>query len=596
MARQNQFQLLGKRRFLPLFLTLITVYFNNNIFRNALLVILAFQLAKNEANTLINLATALYLLPFFLFSITAGQLADRFDKSKFIRLIKLLEIPIVLLGAVALYANSKMLSFLVLFLLATHETFYGPARYAVMPQHLKRKELMGANGLAQMAIFAGSLGGAIVGALLADFIKPGQHGVLYLSIVMSGIAVFGYLSSRAIPPAPPLSPRLKVSWNPVKQTLKILQQTMKNPSVFYSIIACSWFWLISTTFIAQIPSFTKNTLGASEPVVTLMICCLTIGISLGSLMCNTLSRGRITLGIVPIGGLGITLGGLGLGFSALGFHTISGASISEFMMSDNAVSILLYTVLVGFSGGIFIVPLYTIIQDRAEKQIRGQILALNNMSYALFVVIISIVNIILLDAAKISITQLIIFLAILNLLALIFICFKLPELLVHLTTWAYTNIVARVQGENLKLIPEQGATLIICTSMNYRAPLILYEIIPRPVRFILPQSLFNHKLIRFSLSNGGTQPIIYNSEKTEKNINLLNEIENAIKKEELLCLFIDKQDHSSTTMKRRKQLWGIFRNHNAPITQALLQIKKTKSQLSRRTLLTLKNIYKDDDI
>ncbi|QFT53578.1 MFS transporter [Microbulbifer sp. THAF38] len=596
MARQNQFQLLRKRRFLPLFLTLISIYFNSNLFRNALLVIFAFHLAKAEANALINLATGLYLLPFFLFSITAGQLADRYDKSKLLKLIKLLEIPIVLLGAFAIYISNTPLSFFVLFLLASHEAFYSPVRYAIMPQHLKRQELMGGNGVTQMGMFAGALGGAIAGTLIADFMKPGQHGVLYLTLIMLLIAIFGYLSSRAIPLAPPVTPHLKINWNPAKQTLQILHQSMKNPAIFYSIIASSWFWLISTTFSAQLPSFTKNTLGASEMVVTLMICCLTVGVALGSLICEGLSKGRITFGIVPIGGIGITLGGLGLGFSAMEFHTLSGAGITEFLRSDGSFPILLYTVLVGFCGGIYIVPLYTIIQDRAEKQLRGQILALSNMFFALFVMLVCLLNIYLLDIVKITIPQLFIFTSILNFLTLAFICLKLPELLVHQITWIYSNLLTRVRSKSLEQVPSKEAALLICDSTDYRAPLLIYDTLPRPVRFILSQSLYKNKVLRFSLNKGGTPPIIYaTKEMTEDNL-ALAEIEKSAQSGELLCLMLDQIVPSQPSNRLKMPLDEFLRHLAIPIIPLIIQSKKAASKLSGKVFLAAEEPLSGDNI
>ncbi|WP_226644474.1 MFS transporter [Microbulbifer variabilis] len=596
MARQNQFQLLEKRRFLPLFLTLVSIYFNNNLFRNALLVILAFHLAKSEANALINLATGLYLLPFFLFSITAGQLADRYDKSTLLKLFKLLEIPIVLLGAFAIFINNSPLSFFVLFLLASHEAFYSPVRYAIMPQHLERQELMGGNGMTQMGMFVGALGGSIAGTLIADFIKPGQHGVLYLTLTMLFTAILGYLSSLAIPLAPPAAPHLKINWNPATQTLEILRQSIKYPSVFYSILATSWFWLISTTFSAQLPSFTKNTLGANELVVTLMICCLTIGVVLGSLICESLSRSRITFGVVPLSGIGITMAGLGLGFSAMEFHTLSGANITEFLKSDGSIPILIYTVLVGFFGGIFIVPFYTIIQDRAEEQVRGQILALSNMFFAIFVMFICLLNIYLLDVIKISIPQLFIFTAVLNLITLIFICIKLPELLVHQITWIYSNVLARVQSKNLERVPKNGAALLICASIDYRAALLIYDTLLRPVRFILPQSLYKNKVLRFSLNEGGTPPIIYGTkEMTEDNL-ALAEIERSVHSGELLCLILDQTAQSKSFRKLKMQLDDFLQHLATPIIPIIIQGKKTAGKLSGKVFMTAGKPFSSNNI
>ncbi|MFA0811229.1 MFS transporter [Microbulbifer epialgicus] len=543
MAQQNQFKLLYKRRFLPLLLSLTTAAFNDNLFKNALLVMFAFRLVEREANILINLATGFYILPYFLFSVTAGQLADKYDKSRIIRLLKLAEIFIVLLGAYALLNDNRALNFSVLFLLATHTAIFSPVQYALLPQHLKRAELMGGNGLAQMGSFAGVLSGTIVGTLLAGYTTPGEPGLLFLGLIMVLVAVFGYLASRAIPVASPSTPELRIDWNPISQAWRILHRTMKTPSVFYAIIACSWFWLVSSAYLAQVPSFTKNVLGASEPVITIILCCLSIGVAVGSLMCERLSRGRITFGIVPIGGLGMTIAGLGLGLTATEFQTLSGASVEEYLQSDGAYAILIYTALLGIFGGIYIVPLYTIMQDRAEKTVRAQILSINNVINAFFIVVISLLNVAFLEGLKLTIPQLFILIALLNVLAMLFLFIKLPEFVVHLLTWLASHLWARTSSENLEHIPESGAALISCSPVDTLAPLLLMDTVPRPIRFILPRELYEAPFLRFVFKNYGVAPIIY---ETENDCEITSgSIEQAVLNGELLCYFANNSERYS---------------------------------------------------
>ncbi|GAB2880695.1 MFS transporter [Microbulbifer echini] len=563
MAQHNQFALLSKRRFLPLFLSLTSAAFNDNIFKNALLVMLAFRLAEAEANALINLATGFYILPYFLFSVTAGQLADKYDKSRIIRILKLAEIIIVVFGAYALIYNNQVLNFVVLFLLAAHTAIFSPVQYALLPQHLKRRELMGGNGLAQMGSFAGVLSGTIAGTLLAGDTKPGESGLAELSVIMAMVAILGYLASRMIPPATPPAPKLHIDWNPISQAWRILRLTMKNPSVFYAILACSWFWLVSSTYLAQVPSLTKNVLGASEPVITIILCCLSIGVATGSLMCEALSRGRITFGIVPIGALGITLAGLGLGITVDQFETLSGASVTEYLRSDGAYAVLIYTTLLGIFGGIFIVPLYAIMQDRTDSTVRAQVLSLNNVLNALFIASISVLSIFLLDVLKITIPQLYILMAVLNVVVMAFLFVKLPQFIVHLFLWLSSHLLARTSYAHLDRIPKNGSVMLACNPAGKLTSVLLMDSLPRSVRFIIPEFLYRAPLLHFIFKYYGTAPIVY--ELPLKSVNLRSEIQQAQADGDLLCFFPGLDADSSQVHSAEALLQAILTDTVTPI-------------------------------
>ncbi|BBM00654.1 MFS transporter [Microbulbifer sp. GL-2] len=578
MAQHNQFKLLCRRRFLPLFFSLITAAFNDNLFKNALLVMLAFRLAESEANALINLATGFYILPYFLFSVTAGQLADKYDKGQIIRILKLAEIFIVLLGAFALLGNNRVLSFVVLFLLATHTAIFSPVQYAILPQHLKRTELMGGNGMAQMGSFAGVLSGTIIGTLLAGFTKPGQPGLLDLSLIMVFVAIFGYLSSRAIPAAPPSSPQLHISWNPLSQAWRILRLIRKTPTVFYAILACSWFWLVSSAYLAQVPSFTRNVLGANEPVITIILCCLSVGVAVGSLMCESLSRGRITFGIVPLGSVGITISGLGLGLTAAHFQTLSGASVSEYLQSDGAYAILIYTALLGIFGGIYIVPLYTIMQDRADKAVRAQILSVNNVLNAFFIVVISLVNIALLDTLKITIPQLFILVALLNIIVMVFLFIKLPDFIAHLLIWLSSHLLARTQCKNPKRIPETGAALLLCRPAGNLSALLLIDALQRPVRFLLPDKSIKSSVMRFILNYCGAKPIFYRH--AGSNEDQLKALGQAVENGELLCFFPGTNTENIHLSELNNQMLAILSKSATPLLPVRLIGLETDTRLA----------------
>jgi MFS family permease len=311
----SQFGLLKARRFAPFFATQFLGAFNDNLFKNALIVLLTFQAASWTAlapEVLTNLAAGIFILPFFLFSATAGQLADKYDKAKLARLVKLLEIVIMGVALLGFSMHSLAVLLTALFLLGLHSTLFGPVKYAILPQHLREKELVGGNALVEAGTFVAILIGTLAGGLLA-----GTAGhptwVAYAGLV---IAVFGYLFSRGIPAAPAPAPELVVSLNPLSETWRNIGFARQNRTVFLSILGISWFWLYGALFLAQFPAYAKNVLGGSEGSVTLLLAVFTIGIGLGSLLCERLSAGHVEIGLVPFGSIGLTLFGIDLAFAS----------------------------------------------------------------------------------------------------------------------------------------------------------------------------------------------------------------------------------------------------------------------------------------
>ncbi|AWF79907.1 MFS transporter [Microbulbifer sp. A4B17] len=547
MAQSNQFKLLASRRFMPLFLSLLSSVFNDNLFKNSLLVILAFHLAKAEANTLINLASSLYVIPYFLFSLAAGQLADKYEKGRVIRIIKAAEILIGVLGAIALLTDDRVLSFIVLILFATHTAFFSPVRYAILPQHLKQSELLGGNGLAQVASFSGVLVGTIVGTLLAGDVGQGKPGLLYLSLVMVTVAILGYLASRAIPLAPSSAPNLKIDWNPISQTLRIMREVIKTPTVFYAIIANSWFWLFSTAYLTQVPSYVRNVLGASEPIITILLCCLTVGVATGSLMCESLSRGRIELGLVTVGGLGMTVAGLWLGILSGDYQMLSNASLIQFLQSDGGFIILFITTFLGIAGGIFIVPLYTVIQERTAEQIRAQVISVNNVLNAVFVVIISFAIIGLLGPVGMTIPQVFTLLAVLNFALLVLLLLRMPEMLFDTLSWLTYILPRRTKYEGIEQIPSEGSALLIARYSNLLTPFIVSGATQRKVRFIPSDAITNSPRLHALLRKSDYFPKNYYEVEASELKRKHNAIHEAEANRDILCILIEENSRKEIT-------------------------------------------------
>jgi len=383
----SQTKLLRERRFLPLFITQFLGALNDNVLKNALVVLLTFQAAHwttLKPELLANLAAGIFILPFFLFSATAGQLADKFDKAKLARFVKLLEIGIVLVAGIGFLLHSLEVLMGALFLLGLHSTLFGPVKYAILPQHLKETELVGGNALIEAGTFVAILLGTLLGGLLAG----GSGATGWITVVGLGIAVAGYLMSRAIPSAPPPAPDLVLNLNPLTETWRSIHFARENRSVFLSILGISWFWLYGALFLAQFPAYTKQILGAGEMAVTLLLAVFTLGIGIGSLLCERLSGGRVELGLVPLGSIGLTLFGLDLAFaSPAGMSVAAPLGALALLTQPGTWRILADLLLVGLFGGLFIVPLYALVQQRSSESHRARVIAANNIFNALFMVI-----------------------------------------------------------------------------------------------------------------------------------------------------------------------------------------------------------------
>ena len=355
----NQYGLLRERRFLPFFLTQFLGAFNDNVFKNALMILFAFKAASwisLDKNLVQNLGQVVFILPFLLFSATCGQLADKYDKAKLTRFVKLFEIAIMLVAGLGFFLKSPVLLFVALFMMGAHSTLFGPVKYAILPQHLKQEELVGGNGLVEMGTFLAILLGEILGGVLIGF---ETHGMLLVTIVTLALAVAGYLTSRAIPASPAPSPDLTINWNPITESIRNFHFTRQNRTVFLSILGISWFWFYGATFLTQFPNFSREILGGSEHVVTLLLAIFSVGVGLGSLLCERLSGHKVEIGLVPFGSIGMTVFGLDLYFASRGLAPPSGHDLGawDFLQTPGSWRISFDLLMLGLFGGFYIVPL-----------------------------------------------------------------------------------------------------------------------------------------------------------------------------------------------------------------------------------------------
>lgn len=386
---QSQFRLLASKRFLPLFITQALGAFNDNVFKNALVILLTYSAAASldgfDTQTLVAIAGAVFIAPFFLFSATAGQLADRYAKAGLVRTIKLLEIGIMALAALGFFLEDQVMLLGVLFLLGTQSAFFGPVKFGILPELLQEDELIGGNALIEAATFLVIL----IGTLLGSLIVLRTNGMVAISILGIGIAVFGWLSALKIPDRPAASPDLKINHNVPAETFRMISVAYDDLPIFRSIIGISWFWLVGSVFIILFPVFSRDVLSGNEQIVSMLLAIFAIGIGIGSLICDKLLGGKVRDYYVPVGALGITLFSVDLFFaSAPMLATPSGEfiGVTAFLQAGENWRILGDLFGIAVCGGLYIVPLMAILQARSEPKMRSRLIAANNALNALAMV------------------------------------------------------------------------------------------------------------------------------------------------------------------------------------------------------------------
>jgi MFS family permease len=421
LSGSSQFSLLRQRRFAPFFATQFLGALNDNIFRNGLVILITFQgvlVAGMDHTQLANVAAGLFILPFFLFSATAGQLADKYEKSMLIRRVKTLEIVLMMLAATALVSESYSLLLLVLFLMGCQSTMFGPVKYAYLPQKFSDDELVGGNALVESGTYIAIILGLIIGGIaVADNMSNGLDvsKQTILGACLVGVAIVGYLTSRHVPTTKAVDPDLSIDWNAWKETWRIVQFAREERSVFLSILGISWFWFFGSAMTIQIPAYTLDVLNGNETITTSLLAAFAIGVGIGSLFCERMSGHRIELGLVPFGSIGLSLFAIDLYFAQPEAYATHASTIGEFLARPGSWRILGDLALIGAFGGFYSVPLYALIQKRSKRQHLSRIIAANNIINALLMVGAAILSMVLLQIGF-SIPELFLVIAVLNVL------------------------------------------------------------------------------------------------------------------------------------------------------------------------------------
>lgn len=438
----SQFQLLRSRRFLPLFIVQFLGAFNDNVFRFALIIFITFTIADRssiDARSLVVISGGIFILPFFLFSSLAGQIADKCEKATIIRRVKFVEILVMAAGAIGFWLQQTTFLLCVLFAMGMQSTFFGPLKYGILPQHLSEDELTGGNGLIQLGTYAAILLGAVTGGMLAAV--EGLGPVPVVSCIVA-LAVSGWITAQFIPPAAPSDPAVRINWNLLQATFRLLHYAFANREILTLILAISWFWFLGATFLSMVPTYGKELLLADEQAVTLLNVAFTLGIGTGSLLCERFSRGRIELGLVPLACVGISV--FAADFFLVGHPGTPAAplGLGTFFLHPPAARAFIDLTLIGAFGALFIVPLYAALQARVASARCARVMAALNVMNALFMVVSAAFTVALFKLGM-SIPGVFGVVASMNLVAMALATAALPEFALRVRELLRTAIIRR---------------------------------------------------------------------------------------------------------------------------------------------------------
>lgn len=497
-------ELMTSKRFAPFFFTQFLGAFNDNVFRQALILLIATGVVTGvSVNTLNNVGLALFILPFFLFSAIAGQLADKYEKSMLLRRIKFAEILIMCAGAIGFYFDAVYFLLAVLFCMGLQSTFFGPIKYSIIPQHLNDKELVSGNALVEMGTFLAILLGSIAGVVL----KMEGTGEWVAPTAVIVIATMGFLAARQIPAAAPAEPSLKMDWNLLRETGRILGHAREVHSVWISVLGISWFWFLGAAYTTQLKVYVDNYLHGTEGLYAFLLATFSIGIGLGSFLCEKMSGRRVELGLVPLGSIGLSVFGIDLYFSYQGLSDATNVGIQQFLSQPGGLRILVDLLGVGAFGGFYIVPLFAFVQHRSDPRHLSRIVAANNILNALLMVCSAITGIVLVGFVELTIPQFFLVLALANVLVATYIYTVVPEFLIRLLIWMLTHTIYRVKHDGLDNIPEEGPCVLVCNHVSYVDALIMAGAIRRPVRFVMFKPIYDMPVLNYIFRTGKAIPI-----------------------------------------------------------------------------------------
>ncbi len=494
----NQFALLRQRRFAPFFWTQFSGAANDNLFKFAFTVMVTYQLQIGwlppaMAGLVIG---ALFILPFLLFSATSGQLADKYDKRTLIVFVKRLEIAIMAVAAWGFFSANIPLLLACTFGMGLHSTLFGPVKFAYLPHHLNERELTGGNGMIEMGTFVAILLGNVAGGLIIAVPEIGAHHVGFACV---GLALLGRGVSHFIPASPATDPTLKINWNPFTETVRNLRLAHQNLVVFRSLLGISWMWFFGAVFLSQFPSFAKEVLRGNEQVASLLLVVFSIGIGTGALLCEVLSRRHVEVGLVPLGAIGMSVFSIDLYFASRGLQApmaqagqlaqAATFTLGQFVGMAAHWRVMADLMLLSLFAGLYSVPMYALIQLRAQPTHRARIIAANNILNALFMIASSVIAGLLLQTGF-TIPQNFLLTGIANAVVAFYIFMLVPEYLLRFVAWVASRFVYRFKVVGDEHIPLTGPAVLACNHVSFVDAVLLMAASPRPIVFVMDRRIF----------------------------------------------------------------------------------------------------------
>jgi 1-acyl-sn-glycerol-3-phosphate acyltransferase len=567
----NQFALLTQRRFAPFFWTQFLGAGNDNLFKFAFTVMVTYQvqvswLPPAMAGLVIG---ALFIFPFLLFSATSGQLTDKYDKTKMIRFVKWFEVAVMLIAAYGFLRANVPVLLACVFLMGLHSTLFGPVKFAYLPQHLGERELTGGNGMVEMGTFVAILLGNVAGGLL---IAIPEVGAQYISWACVGVALLGRVFAQGVPPTPSTDPHLKINWNPFTETWRNLKLANENLAVFRSLLGISWMWFFGAVFLSQFPSFAKEVLHGDEQVASLLLVVFSIGIGIGSLLCEMLSRRHVEIGLVPMGAIGMSIFAIDLYFASRGLppSTVP-LTVGQFMAQAAHWRVMADLLLLSLFAGIYSVPMYALIQLRSQPSHRARIIAANNILNALFM-IVSAVGVGVLLKLDFTIPQVFLITGVLNAIVAFYIFMLMPEYLLRFIAFVATRLVYRFKVRGDEHLPTQGAALLVCNHVSFVDAVLLMAASPRPIAFIMDHRIFQIPVLGWLFKLAKAIPIAPQRENATIYEQAFERARKVLEAGDLVCIFPEGAITKNGELGEfRGGVMKLLETHPVPVVPLALQ-------------------------
>ncbi|MFK8137615.1 MAG: MFS transporter [Bdellovibrionales bacterium] len=526
------------RNFRGLFWTQFLGAANDNFFKNALVMLIAFKgmsVWGLDHKSVVALAGGIFILPYFLFSGIAGQICDKWERSYVIRITKLWELLIMLLAATCFLLESYGGLLIVLFFMGMQSTFFSPAKYSSVIDLTEDKDFVKANAQIEMGTFLAILIGTIAGGIAADTEN--------INLIMSAIlfmAILGILSSFKIPKIKRLMPELELNWNFLKTNWDITRDVFQSKYLRYTIWGTSWFWFLGAVLLSLIPVLVKDTFHSSQGVATLFLACFTIGIGIGSIICEKLSFQRVELGLTPIGSIGLSIFFIDLANIDISWvESIRQGPLLEmaqFFTYPNSLRILIDMILISIFFGIFIVPLNSQLQKLAKPEKRSRVIAVNNIVNALFMVLGAIVLMVF-HNLEIGTMDILLYLGLANIVIATIIYAIIPDFTLRFIAWIIARLMYRINGKGFDEIAEKGPGVIVSNHVSYVDWLLVMACVKRPVRFVMYYKFFKIPVVKSLMKQAGVIPIAGKNESPEILNQAFLSINKALKNGELIAIF-----------------------------------------------------------